>query len=73
VEVDAHGYICVNDRLETTAVDVWAIGDCAGSPQFTHVSKDDCRIIRENLASGALTTSDRLVPYSRAVSMRTPP
>ena len=63
VELDPRGYIRVNDRLETTAPDVWAIGDCAGSPQFTHVSKDDCRIIRENLAGRALTTSDRLVPY----------
>ena len=38
VELDARGYIRVNDRLETTAPDVWAIGECAGSPQFTHVS-----------------------------------
>ena len=38
VELDARGYIRVNERLETTAPDVWAIGECAGSPQFTHVS-----------------------------------
>src|SRR5580658_3857520 len=53
VELDARGYIRVNDRLETTAPDVWAIGDCAGSPQFTHVSVDDYRIIRDNLAGQA--------------------
>src|SRR5271169_1234464 len=35
VELDAHGYIRVNERLETTAPNVWAIGECAGSPQFT--------------------------------------
>jgi len=61
--LDARGYIRVNDRLETTAPDVWAIGDCAGSPQFTHVSVDDFRVIRDNLAGGARSTRDRLVPY----------
>ena len=63
VELDARGYIRVNDRLETTAPDVWAVGDCAGSPQFTHVSVDDFRIIADNLAGGARSTGDRLVPY----------
>jgi len=63
VALDARGYIRVNDRLETTATDVWGIGDCAGSPQFTHVSSDDFRIIRDNLAGGARSTGDRLVPY----------
>ena len=42
---------------------VWAIGECAGSPQFTHVSVDDFRIIRDNLAGGKRSTRDRLVPY----------
>jgi pyruvate/2-oxoglutarate dehydrogenase complex dihydrolipoamide dehydrogenase (E3) component len=63
VELDARGYIRVNERLETTASDVWAIGESAGSPQFTHVSHDDFRIIRDNLAGGTRTTRDRLVPY----------
>ena len=63
VELDARGYIRVNERLETTAPNVWAVGDCAGSPQFTHVSVDDFRIIRDNLAGGARSTGDRLVPY----------
>jgi pyruvate/2-oxoglutarate dehydrogenase complex dihydrolipoamide dehydrogenase (E3) component len=63
VELDARGYIRVNERLETTAPDVWAIGECAGSPQFTHVSDDDFRIIRDNLAGGKRSTRDRLVPY----------
>jgi pyruvate/2-oxoglutarate dehydrogenase complex dihydrolipoamide dehydrogenase (E3) component len=61
--LDAHGYIRVNDRLETTAPNVWAIGECAGSPQFTHVSIDDFRIIRDNLAGGNRSTRGRLVPY----------
>jgi len=63
VKLDGRGYIKVNERLETTAPDVWAIGECAGSPQFTHVSFDDFRIIRDNLAGGNRTTRDRLVPY----------
>ena len=63
VKLDARGYIAVNDRLETSAPDVWAIGECAGSPQFTHVSFDDYRIIRDNLAGKARSTRDRLVPY----------
>jgi pyruvate/2-oxoglutarate dehydrogenase complex dihydrolipoamide dehydrogenase (E3) component len=63
VELDNRRYIRVNERLETTAPDVWAIGECAGSPQFTHVSVDDFRIVRDNLAGGQRSTRDRLVPY----------
>ncbi|WP_158929153.1 mercuric reductase [Acidisphaera sp. S103] len=63
IALDARGIIRVNDRLETTAPDVWALGECAGSPQFTHVSVDDFRIIADNLAGGTRGTGDRLVPY----------
>jgi pyruvate/2-oxoglutarate dehydrogenase complex dihydrolipoamide dehydrogenase (E3) component len=63
VELDGRGYIRVNERLETSAPDVWAIGECAGSPQFTHVSVHDFQIIRDNLAGGHRSTRDRLVPY----------
>jgi pyruvate/2-oxoglutarate dehydrogenase complex dihydrolipoamide dehydrogenase (E3) component len=63
VALDGRGYIRVNERLETTAPNVWAIGECAGSPQFTHVSYDDFRIIRDNLAGGKRSTRDRLIPY----------
>jgi pyruvate/2-oxoglutarate dehydrogenase complex dihydrolipoamide dehydrogenase (E3) component len=63
VELDDRGYIRVNERLETSAPGVWAIGECAGSPQFTHVSEDDFRVIRDNLAGGKRSTRDRLVPY----------
>jgi pyruvate/2-oxoglutarate dehydrogenase complex dihydrolipoamide dehydrogenase (E3) component len=63
VELDARGYIKVNDRLETSAPDVWAIGESAGSPQFTHVSEDDFRIIRDNLVGGRRSTQGRLIPY----------
>jgi pyruvate/2-oxoglutarate dehydrogenase complex dihydrolipoamide dehydrogenase (E3) component len=63
VELDGRGYIRVNDRLETSAPDVWALGECAGSPQFTHISEDDFRIIRDNLAGGNRSIRDRLIPY----------
>ena len=63
VELDARGYIKVNERLETSAPEIWAIGECAGSPQFTHVSVDDFGIIRDNLAGGNRSTRNRLIPY----------
>jgi pyruvate/2-oxoglutarate dehydrogenase complex dihydrolipoamide dehydrogenase (E3) component len=63
VALDARGFVAVNDRLETSASAVWAVGECAGSPQFTHVSFDDFRVIRDNLAGGHRSTRDRLVPY----------
>jgi pyruvate/2-oxoglutarate dehydrogenase complex dihydrolipoamide dehydrogenase (E3) component len=63
VELDARGYIRVNDRLQTSAADVWATGECAGSPQFTHVGEDDCRVVLDNLAGGSRTTRGRLIPY----------
>jgi pyruvate/2-oxoglutarate dehydrogenase complex dihydrolipoamide dehydrogenase (E3) component len=63
VELDSRGYIRVNDRLQTTAPDVWATGECAGSPQFTHVGEDDSRVVLDNLAGGSRTTRGRLIPY----------
>ena len=63
VETDSRGFIAVNDRLETTAQNSWAIGECAGSPQFTHASMDDFRVIRDNLAGGDRNTRDRMMPY----------
>ena len=63
VTLDARGYVAVNDRLETSAPNVWAVGECAGSPQFTHMSFDDFRIVRDNLAGGDRARRNRLVPY----------
>jgi pyruvate/2-oxoglutarate dehydrogenase complex dihydrolipoamide dehydrogenase (E3) component len=63
VATTARGFIQVDDTLKATAPDIWAIGECAGSPQFTHVSVDDFRIIRDNMAGGNRRTSDRLVPH----------
>ncbi|MGY3608019.1 MULTISPECIES: FAD-dependent oxidoreductase [unclassified Bradyrhizobium] len=63
IELDARGFIRVNERLQTSAPSVWAIGECCGSPQFTHVSIDDFRIVRDNMAGGSRRTDDRLIPY----------
>jgi pyruvate/2-oxoglutarate dehydrogenase complex dihydrolipoamide dehydrogenase (E3) component len=63
IELDPRGYIKVNDRLETTAPGVWAMGDCAGSPHFTHVAYDDFRVVLDNLNGGSRTTRDRLIPF----------
>ena len=63
VELTGRGYIKVNDRLQTTAPGVWAIGEIAGSPQFTHISIDDFRVVRDNLAGGNHVTSGRQVPF----------
>lgn len=64
VAVTDQGYLKVNERLQTTAPGVWAIGEVAGSPQFTHVSVDDFRIVRDNLAGGTRVTTGRMIPYT---------
>ncbi len=63
VERDARGFISVNARLEAGNPGIWAIGECAGSPQFTHVSVDDFGIVRDNMAGANRRTDERLVPY----------
>ncbi len=63
IETDEAGHIQVNERLETSASGVWALGDVKGGPQFTHISYDDYRILEANLLKGGhRTTADRLVP-----------
>jgi pyruvate/2-oxoglutarate dehydrogenase complex dihydrolipoamide dehydrogenase (E3) component len=63
VEVDEHGHVKVNERFQTTASDVWAVGDCAGSPYFTHIAEDDFRIVLANLMGGNRTSTGRQVPF----------
>jgi pyruvate/2-oxoglutarate dehydrogenase complex dihydrolipoamide dehydrogenase (E3) component len=63
VDRTERGYIRVDEHLATTAASVWAMGECAGSPQFTHVAFDDFRVVYDNLTGGNHTTRDRLVPY----------
>jgi pyruvate/2-oxoglutarate dehydrogenase complex dihydrolipoamide dehydrogenase (E3) component len=65
VETNEKGYITVNDRLETTAPGIWAMGDVTGGPAFTHISYNDFQIIFGNLYEGKnLSTKTRLVPYA---------
>ena len=63
VELTDRGYIKVNDRLQTTAPGVWAIGEVAGSPQFTHISVDDFRVVHDNINGVEHGTKGRQVPY----------
>ena len=63
VELTERGFVKVNERLQTTAPDVWAVGDCAGSPRFTHIAYDDFRTVRSNLAGGHRVTTGRQVPF----------
>jgi len=63
VDLTDRGYIKVNERLQTTALGIWAIGEVAGSPQFTHISIDDFRVVHSNLTGGNRVTTGRQVPY----------
>jgi pyruvate/2-oxoglutarate dehydrogenase complex dihydrolipoamide dehydrogenase (E3) component len=65
INTDKRGYIIVNERLETSAPGVYALGDVKGGPQFTHISYDDYRILKANLLDGRdLTVRGRMVPYT---------
>jgi pyruvate/2-oxoglutarate dehydrogenase complex dihydrolipoamide dehydrogenase (E3) component len=63
VELTNRGYVKVNNRLQTTAPGVWAIGEVAGSPQFTHISIDDFRVVHDNLNGIKHATTGRQVPF----------
>jgi pyruvate/2-oxoglutarate dehydrogenase complex dihydrolipoamide dehydrogenase (E3) component len=63
VDVDEHGSIRVDERLRTSAPRIWAMGECAGSPHFTHVGFDDFRVVHEQLTGGSRTTLERLIPF----------
>jgi pyruvate/2-oxoglutarate dehydrogenase complex dihydrolipoamide dehydrogenase (E3) component len=63
VELTDSGYIKVNEHLETTAPGVWAIGEVAGSPQFTHVSVDDFRVVHAGITGGKRVITGRQIPF----------
>ncbi|HEY9630570.1 MAG TPA: mercuric reductase [Coleofasciculaceae cyanobacterium] len=63
IMVDASGFIQVNDRLETSVPNIWALGDINGGPQYTHIALDDYRIVKANLIEGGnRRTGDRPIP-----------
>lgn len=65
IQLDAHGFIPVNDRLETSVAGVYALGDVKGGPAFTHISYDDYRVVAANLLEGRQrSTAGRVVPYT---------
>jgi probable pyridine nucleotide-disulfide oxidoreductase len=64
VTLDARGFVVTDAHLRTTADHVWAAGDVAGSPQFTHASWHDFRILRANMTGADAVTTGRLVPYT---------
>jgi pyruvate/2-oxoglutarate dehydrogenase complex dihydrolipoamide dehydrogenase (E3) component len=65
VQTDAHGFIRVNNRLETGVPGIWALGDVKGGPAFTHISFNDFQIVYANLIEGrSLSTDNRQVPYA---------
>jgi pyruvate/2-oxoglutarate dehydrogenase complex dihydrolipoamide dehydrogenase (E3) component len=65
VELDGHGYIKVNARLETSVPGIWALGDVKGGPAFTHISYNDYQIVFGNLMEQKnLSIANRYVPYA---------
>ncbi|MDQ2832782.1 MAG: FAD-dependent oxidoreductase [Acidobacteriota bacterium] len=64
IELSSTGHIKVNASLQTTAEGVYAVGDCAGSPHFTHIAYDDYRIVHQTLKGESRSTTGRQVPYT---------
>jgi pyruvate/2-oxoglutarate dehydrogenase complex dihydrolipoamide dehydrogenase (E3) component len=64
VATDSAGFIVVDERLATTAPGIWALGEAAGSPMFTHVALDDYRIAKSVMLGGDRSTRGRLIPYA---------
>jgi pyruvate/2-oxoglutarate dehydrogenase complex dihydrolipoamide dehydrogenase (E3) component len=65
VNTDTHGYVMVDDMLQTNVPGIWAIGDCNGRGAFTHTSYNDYEIVAQNLLDGAeRSVRDRLIAYA---------
>lgn len=72
IATDERGFIKVNDQLQTTAKNVWALGDVHGGPQFTYISLDDFRIVKNQLTGGAYNTLDKRRPFATSVFLLPP-
>ena len=64
VELTERGFVRVDDHLRTTAENVYAAGDVAGTPQFTHASWNDFRVLRDLFADKEASTTGRLIPWA---------
>jgi len=65
VELDARGYVKVDEGLATTAPGIWALGDCNGRGAFTHTAYNDFEIVAANLLDGDhRKVSDRVPGYA---------
>ncbi|HEY1610502.1 MAG TPA: FAD-dependent oxidoreductase, partial [Paraburkholderia sp.] len=64
VEIDGRGIVKVDEKLQTTAPHVYAIGEVAGTPMFTHASFDDYRVLSAQLKGDTKTTRGRQIPYA---------
>jgi pyruvate/2-oxoglutarate dehydrogenase complex dihydrolipoamide dehydrogenase (E3) component len=65
IRLNDHGFIEVDENLETSVPGVYAMGDVKGGPGFTHLSYDDYRILHANLIRNEkASTRDRIVPYT---------
>jgi pyruvate/2-oxoglutarate dehydrogenase complex dihydrolipoamide dehydrogenase (E3) component len=67
IKLTGRGFIETNEMLETSSEDVFAVGDCAGSPNFTHIAFDDFRIVRDVLTGKVaipMRRTDRQVPFT---------
>ncbi len=63
VERDARGFIRVDEHLRTSAPGIWAFGEAAGTPMFTHAALDDYRVAKSGIQGGGRSTADRMIPY----------
>ena len=72
ITTDKRGFIKVNSKLQTVAPNVWALGDVNGGPQFTYISLDDFRIIKNQLTNGKYNSRAKRKPFATAVFL-TPP
>lgn len=72
ITTNKRGFIKVNSKLQTSALNVWALGDVNGGPQFTYISLDDFRIIQNQLTNGKYNSRAKRKPFATAVFL-TPP
>lgn len=65
IELDARGFIVIDDELRTSAPGVWALGDCTGKSAFTHTAYNDFEIVAANMFDGEhRRVSDRIDTYA---------